>query len=50
LRSIARNRPASPDHLAEVTGVGVLTAQRWYPALRALLDADQSRRSTTTGA
>jgi DNA helicase-2/ATP-dependent DNA helicase PcrA len=50
LRSIARSRPSSPDDLAEVTGVGMLTAQRWYPALRAVLDADQSRRSTTTGA
>jgi DNA helicase-2/ATP-dependent DNA helicase PcrA len=50
LKAIADQRPASVDELARLTGMGVLTATRLYPGIANVLDADQSRRSTSTGA
>jgi len=50
LRTIADQRPASPAELAQLTGIGVLTAGRLYPGIARVLDTDQSRRSTKTGA
>ena len=50
LRAIADQRPGSADELAQLTGIGLLTAGRLYPGIAQVLDADQSRRSTKTGA
>jgi DNA helicase-2/ATP-dependent DNA helicase PcrA len=50
LKAIAAERPASVDELARLTGMGLMTAGRLYPAIAKVLDADQSRRSTSTGA
>ena len=50
LNAIAEQRPASVDELARLTGMGVLTASRLFPGIARVLDADQSRRSTSTGA
>jgi len=55
LRTIASSRPDSPEQLAAITGTGLLTANRWYPALRTALagsidDSDQSTNSAITGA
>jgi DNA helicase-2/ATP-dependent DNA helicase PcrA len=50
LKAIADQRPGSADELAQLTGMGVLTAGRLYPGIARVLDADQSRRSTSTGA
>jgi DNA helicase-2/ATP-dependent DNA helicase PcrA len=37
LRRIAEHRPATADELDELTGVGRLTARRWWPALEPIL-------------
>ena len=50
LKAIADQRPTSVDELARLTGMGVLTASRLFPGIASVLDADQSRRSTSTGA
>ena len=50
LKVIAEERPSSVDELARLTGMGMLTASRLYPGIAQVLDADQSRRSTSTGA
>ncbi|HEX4980421.1 MAG TPA: ATP-dependent DNA helicase UvrD2 [Ilumatobacteraceae bacterium] len=50
LKTIADQRPTSVDELAQLTGMGVLTASRLYPGIARVLDTDQSRRSTSTGA
>lgn len=58
LREIARLRPRSADELAQVHGVGPITARRWFPQLDGLLESASSEadgtqtpsRSTITGA
>jgi DNA helicase-2/ATP-dependent DNA helicase PcrA len=50
LKAIAEQRPESADALAQLSGMGVLTARRLYPGIAQVLEADQSRRSTSTGA
>jgi hypothetical protein len=50
LKAIAEERPGSADELARLTGMGILTASRLYPGIARVLEADQSRRSTSTGA
>ncbi len=50
LKAIAEERPGSADELARLTGMGPLTASRLYPGIARVLEADQSRRSTSTGA
>ena len=50
LKAIAEQRPASADDLARLSGMGMLTANRLYPGIAQVLEADQSRRSTSTGA
>jgi DNA helicase-2/ATP-dependent DNA helicase PcrA len=56
LREIAAARPASAAELAQVSGVGLLTAQRWHPAIStALASVDhepgsQISNSAITGA
>ena len=50
LKAIAEQRPGSADELAQLTGMGMLTAGRLYPGIARVLEADQSRRSTSTGA
>ena len=50
LRAIAEQRPTSADALARLSGMGMLTANRLYPGIARVLEADQSRRSTSTGA
>jgi DNA helicase II / ATP-dependent DNA helicase PcrA len=37
LRSIHQVRPSNAEELAACSGVGVLTAQRWYPSLAVIL-------------
>ncbi|HEY3485257.1 MAG TPA: 3'-5' exonuclease, partial [Ilumatobacteraceae bacterium] len=49
LKHVALDPPSSPDELAAKTGIGLLTARRLFEGIDAAL-ADQSRRSTTTGA
>ncbi len=57
VREIAAARPASVGELAEVNGVGLLTAHRWYPAISTALTSigddetgSQISNSAITGA
>ena len=38
LHTIATVDPVTPDDLAAVTGLGILTASRLFPGIRAALD------------
>ena len=50
LNAIIRQRPASTEQLASITGP--ITAQRWFPEIAPLItgSGSQARRSTKTGA
>jgi DNA helicase-2/ATP-dependent DNA helicase PcrA len=54
LAAIARTRPTTADELADATSFGRITAERLAPQIlevvRSVDDADQSARSTMTGA
>ena len=57
LREIAAARPGSAESLAQLNGIGIATAQRWYRAIAAALSAaetaandTQSSNSAITGA
>jgi DNA helicase II / ATP-dependent DNA helicase PcrA len=45
LRAIHRARPQDAEELAECTGVGGLTAQRWFPSLVNILQGSQDATS-----